>query len=281
MSAYQDYLNDLNNLLHDANNQFWTLAQKIVYINNARLRVVRDTGCYRVLQPGYISPSLEVFPFGGVTGVNLTNAGTGYSSSFAVTFTGGGGTGAAGTATATAGVIQYVTITNAGSGYTTAPTPVFTAGGGASAAGTVGIIPAGVFDVVNLNVYWGQSRRSLGYLPWSEFNAKYRYYVSNPGTPAVWSVYSANSVFLRPIANQVYQCEWDTVVAPPDIVDTSSTEVIPPIFRDPVGFYAAYKAKLKQQAWGEANEFMKQYNGQIMAAINSSYTRRTPNPYAP
>ncbi|HSZ58685.1 MAG TPA: glycosyl hydrolase family 28-related protein [Tepidisphaeraceae bacterium] len=77
---------------------------------------------------------------GGVTSVSITNGGSGYSSSFAVTFTGGGGSGAAGTATASGGVVTSVTITSAGSGYTSPPTANFSAGGGTGAAG-VGTLP--------------------------------------------------------------------------------------------------------------------------------------------
>lgn len=66
----------------------------------------------------------------------VTAGGTGYTASFAVTFTGGGGTGATGVATSTGGIVQSISITNGGSGYTSAPTPVFTAGGGTGATGT-------------------------------------------------------------------------------------------------------------------------------------------------
>ncbi len=82
-----------------------------------------------------------------VGNVVITNGGTGYSASFAVTFTGGGGASAAGTATAVGGVIVEVTITTPGTGYTSPPTPVFTAGGGASGAGTA-ILSALTLDAI-------------------------------------------------------------------------------------------------------------------------------------
>lgn len=72
-----------------------------------------------------------------VTACTITAGGTGYSDSFAVTFSGGGGSGAAGTATAVGGVIQSVDITWGGTGYTSVPTAVFTAGGGSSATASV------------------------------------------------------------------------------------------------------------------------------------------------
>lgn len=90
---------------------------------------------------GYFTwDGVVLVPNGGVASVTITNGGTGYSNSFAVTFTGGGGTGATGTATAKSGVIISVQITNPGSGYTSAPTAVFTAGGGSSGAGTGNVL---------------------------------------------------------------------------------------------------------------------------------------------
>ncbi len=83
----------------------------------------------------------------GVDGLTVTNSGSGYANSFAVTFTGGGGNGAAGIATAIGGAIVSVEITNPGLGYVSAPTPVFTAGGGTGATGTA-ILTAQRLDAI-------------------------------------------------------------------------------------------------------------------------------------
>lgn len=58
---------------------------------------------------------------GGVTGVNVTDGGAGYTEAPAVTFT-GDGTGATAVATVTDGVVTAITVTAPGTGYTTAPT---------------------------------------------------------------------------------------------------------------------------------------------------------------
>jgi len=68
------------------------------------------------------------FAAGAVTGVTITNAGSGYTSPPAVTFGGGGGSGAAATATISGGAVTGVTITNPGSGYTSAPVVAFSGG---------------------------------------------------------------------------------------------------------------------------------------------------------
>ncbi len=65
----------------------------------------------------------------------ITGGTTVYSAAPTVTITGGGGTGATATAVLTSGVVSGITITNAGSGFTTAPVIAFT-GGTVTTAGT-------------------------------------------------------------------------------------------------------------------------------------------------
>lgn len=277
MSDWNDYITDLRRLLHDSSDRFWTVQEKTDYINRGRSRVVRDTGCNRVLTTGYLSPGVEVFNFGGVTGVGAIVAGAGYSASFAVTFTGGGGTGATATATAVAGKITSVAITAQGSGYTSAPTPVFTAGGGTGASGTAGFLPSAAFDVVNTTIYWGSLRRPLGYRVWTIFNAAFRSIQNFQGPPAVFSVYNNRSVYVAPIPNQTYQVDFDCVQATTDFtVNDAATDPIPFPFHNPVSFYAAYLAQIKAQKFEVANYFKDEYGKQARSALNSTFTRRLP-----
>jgi hypothetical protein len=76
---------------------------------------------------------------GAVTGVTVTNGGTGYTSAPTVAFSGGSGANAAATATVSGGAVTAVTITDPGAGYLTAPAVGFSGGGGTSAAGTATI----------------------------------------------------------------------------------------------------------------------------------------------
>jgi hypothetical protein len=50
-------------LLHDANSQFYTDADLNDYVNEARLNVCRDTGCFRQLIPVTFTANQEVYPF--------------------------------------------------------------------------------------------------------------------------------------------------------------------------------------------------------------------------
>jgi CO/xanthine dehydrogenase Mo-binding subunit len=80
--------------------------------------------------------NIKVDP-GTITGINVTAAGSGYTSAPTVTLTGGGGTGAAATATVTNGAITAFTLTSAGSGYTSAPVLTLSGGGGTGGNGSV------------------------------------------------------------------------------------------------------------------------------------------------
>jgi|GEM_PF-6918000 len=86
------------------------------------------------------------FAGGGVTGVAITNPGSGYTSAPTVSFSGGGGTGAAGTATIVGGGVTAVIITNPGTGYTSAPTVNFSGGGGSGAAASANAVTVHASD---------------------------------------------------------------------------------------------------------------------------------------
>jgi hypothetical protein len=50
MATLSSYITEVQRLLHDANSVFWTTSELTDYINDARERVARDTGCLRTLQ---------------------------------------------------------------------------------------------------------------------------------------------------------------------------------------------------------------------------------------
>jgi hypothetical protein len=102
---------------------------------------------------GYTSAPLVIFDGGGgaspvaavtvaggqVTGISIQAAGgSGYTSAPTVALT-GDGTGATATATVSGGKISGFTVTNPGSGYTLPPTVVLNGGGGAGGGGVAGV----------------------------------------------------------------------------------------------------------------------------------------------
>lgn len=281
MSALSGYTTQVQRLLHDSRAQFWSTSELQDYINEARIRTVRDTGAYRVLQPLYLSTGVEKYNYGGVTGFSITAPGNGYTStpSVAIAAPAGGGVTATASATITNGTLTQIVINNQGTNYLTAPAVVITGGGGTGAAATAYPISQQTLDVINLTIYWGQSRIVCGRVAWSLFNSRARYYVNYLGTPGLMAVYSYNSMYVAKIPDQPYQAEIDTVIQPPLLLDDTTLEVIPPGFQDPVQYFSAYLAKIKEQSWGEAEKFMMLYDREILKAINSSFTVSAPNPY--
>lgn len=101
-----------------APNTYINVGDKVV--NNGRVFTATGSGL-----TNSVGPNVNA---GGIGAINLTNAGAGYVTPPAITFTGGGGSGAAAVATLTpqppngTGSIAEIRITNPGSGYTSAPT---------------------------------------------------------------------------------------------------------------------------------------------------------------
>ena len=158
--------------------------------------------------------------------------------------------------------------------------PVVSFDGAGTASAVSGILHQNTFDVVNLTIDWGNTRLVPSYLNWSKFNAQARYYINRTGRTQCWSTYSNNSVYIQPVPDQTYAVEWDTVMQPPPIVNNLTIEVIPFPFQDCVPFYAAYLAKYKDSDVPMQQKFLADYGEQIKAAIRSSFTRRSRNPYA-
>ena len=280
MSALSGYLTQVQRLLHDSSAQFWSTAELTDYINSARIRLVRDTGCYRRLQPITLSGGVEAYPFGGVTGFNVTNGGTGYATAPTVTVAAPSdpnGVQATATATITSGKVTSIQIVNPGTLYTAAPLVTFSPV--STTAATATFIHAQTIDAVNMSVFWGNSRVVLDYREWSQFNAWARAYQNYLGMPSVCSVYSYTSLYIGKIPDQAYICELDSVMQPPLLIDNTTIEVLPVVMVDPVQYFAAHLAKIKSQRWDEADKFFARYNQEVIKAINSSFTRRLKSAY--
>jgi hypothetical protein len=191
--------------------------------------------------------------------------------------------------------LSQATLTATGSGYTSAPSvglvggfPV--AGGSVSAtlgsAGgasiTVGIIPDDTLDILNITPIWGNQRIPMNYMPYTEFNAKMRTWMINPQQPRVWSRYgtSRGTAFVQPVPNQTYTTEFDTARLPTVLVDDATVDELSYPYTTPVAYYACWKAKVKQQAFAESQQFMDHYKSHIMMAQAAVQMRRIPNPYA-
>lgn len=207
MATLSSEILDTRRLLHDANSNYWSDTELTDYINAARLRVVADTGCNRVLQTHSLTANQETY--------------------------------------------------------------LLTA------------LPQGVntIDILNLSVLWGATRIVLNYMPFTEFNAKMRAWQTFLSRPAVWTRYGQGTIYVGPVPDQTYVAEFDTVCVPAALANPSDPETIVFPYSEPIPYYAAYKAKYKEQSYEEAQLFHDEYKAKVLTAIRSAVTRRIPSVY--
>lgn len=279
MASLSSYITDVRRLLHDASAQFWTDAQLTDNINAARERVVRDTGCLRTLQ-------LSATPISSTGVIAIV-----WTASLAVT---------AGQFIFSGPFIYHVTVSGTLDATSAPPYPSSTAvvppaAPFANGSATLqydspceviayAALPQGVstIDVLNLTLFWGNSRIPLRYMAWTEFNAKLRYQQNYVGRPVAFSIYGQGEIYVGPVPDQSYPIELDTVILPAALLTStpSALDVIVDPFTQPVSFYAAYLAQYYQQAYAEADVFKQEYQRQAQSALNTTVTRRLASPYS-
>ena len=302
MATLSSYITQVRRLLHDANGNFYTDSQLTDYINSARERVVRDTGALRevvVTQvPCQVAPGATI---GGIT-PSYPSAWVADTAVSANTFM-------------FSNIYIYQYITGGVSGSTPPPYPQSNTGNAnnyppstAFADGTATIQYVGncenisyaaltqlmgssplspssgatVLDVININLYWGNTRVPMDYLAWSDFNARLRFWQNYIGRPLAFSIYGQGQVYVGPVPDQIYQMEIDCVVLPlplsinaPTVVDTINDP-----YTSPVQFYAAYLAKYYEQSYGESEIYKQEYVKHTGSVLNSVFTRRIPSVYS-
>jgi len=277
MATLSSYITEVQRLLHDANSVFWSTSELTDYINDARERVARDTGCLRTLQiTATPISSTGVAATLWTAGATVTAGQFVFSSIFIYEVT-------------VSGVLGATAPAYPSSGYTFPPSTPFTDGTATlQYSGPAEIIPYATIstgttlDILNVNIYWGNSRIPLRYLPWSNFNAQLRYWQNYVGRPVCFSVYGQNTIYIGPVPDQAYVVEIDSTILPTalSLNTPSANDQIQDPYTTPVAFYAAYKAKYKEQSYGEAEIYKQEYAKQIQAVLNSVYTRRIPDPYS-
>ena len=277
MATLNSYITEVQRLLHDANAVFWSTSELTNYINDARERVARDTGCLRTLQ-------ISQTPISS-TGVGATQWAEGlavnagefvFNNIFIYQVTGSGVLGTS--------APPYPSGANV-----FPPSTPFTDGTATlQYSGPAEIIPFSTLstgqtlDILNITLYWGNSRIPLRYLPWSNFNAQLRYWQNYVGRPVCFSVYGQSQIYISPVPDQSYVIEIDTTILPTPLTqdNANATHPINDPYTTPVAFYAAYKAKYKEQSYGEAEIYKQEYMKHVNAVQNSVFTRRIPDPYS-
>lgn len=273
----QGYITEVRRLLHDANGNFYSDSQLTDYINSARQRVVRDTGCLRSLQVTQVPCT----PVSGGKNPYFWTANTAValndyivSNIFIYKVTVAGTTGSTAPPYPTNGVAYP-------------PTTAFTNGtatlqyAGPSEVVNYSCLPNGTrtLDVLNINLYWGNTRIPLQYKSWTDFNATLRYWQNYIGRPVAFSIFGQGQIYISPVPDQVYPVELDTVIMPVDMTVLTQTDEIQDPYGSPVKFYAAYLAKYYEQSFGESEIYKQEYIKQVQSVLVSTFTRRMPDPY--
>ena len=276
----QGYLTQVRYLLHDAQANFYTNDQLTGYINSARERVVRDTGCLRTVQVSQ-TPAPPVAgganPVIWASGLAVTAGQYVFSNVYIYQIVTGGTLGTA--------VPPYPSAT-----YVYPPSGTLTLSDSSVTYQYVGpcevinyaALPSGLLtlDVLNINLYWGNSRIPLRYLPWTDFNAQLRYWQNNVQRPICFSIYGQSQIYVGPVPDQAYVIDLDTVILPTTMVNLADTDTINDPYDTVIQFYAAHLAKYYEQSFGEAEIYLQQYKQKTQSVLVSVFTRRIPTPYS-
>ena len=283
-TTLSQYITQVQYLLHDATGVFYTQTQLTSYINQARERVVRDTGALRTIQTLTVPAS----PSAGGQAPVLWTANTAVtvgqqlvSNIYTYIVTTAGTTGST--------APPYPGSSNSNySGNVYPPSTPFLDGtayiqyvGNAEQINYV-TLPSGVqtLDVLNINLYWGNTRVPLRYLPWTQFNAELRFWQNYIGRPICFTQYGQGSIIIAPVPDNIYTVDIDTVILPTALTNPSDIDNINDPYNTPVPFYAAYLAKYYEQSFGEAEIYKQEYNKHVQAVLVAISTRRMPTPYS-
>jgi len=277
MATLSSYITEVRRLLHDANGNFYTDTQLTDYINEARARVVRDTGCLRTIQvtqtPAPVSSGASnPYAWAASTPVALNDYVFSNIYIYQVT---------------TAGILGTTAPPYPQGNSALPPSTPFLNGTaylqyvGNAENISYAALPQGIntLDVININLYWGNSRIPLRYMPWTQFNAQLRYWQNYIGRPIAFSIYGQGQIYVSPVPDQVYPIEIDTVLLPtPLYTGTTADNIVAP-YTTPVKFYAAYLAKYYEQSYGESEIYKQEYLKHIQSVLATTFTRRIPDPY--
>jgi len=291
-----DYVNDVQELLHDSTASVWPLTRVISRINEARLDAARDMHCIRINVTGVqLIPNVEIYPLNGaVAGATITNAGSNYGAGASVPITFGappaGGTQALATGVLTSGSLTAINMTQWGAGYTSIPT-ITVGGSGSGAAATAVVLfqtnplstqVGNPITTTKISFIWNGERRQMKYLNFTLFDAYARMWVHNfNAPPGVWSEHQQQRlVYIQPPPDQQYQSEWDIVFMPSPLVAMSDvdTQINDPWARA-VQFRAAENLLMKLRNMGQVRDMGQRYEAFVPHVIQTTGGIRIPNVY--
>jgi hypothetical protein len=309
----QDYINDVQELVHDTSQSIWPVSRIISRINQARLYTSMDMKCVRQLVTNVqLMTGVELYdigiqntnpgtpgtlPFnstlqyrGTVSGCSVLTAGSNYGlgATVPITFSAppAGGTQAQGFGVldgdtlGNGGSLTGVTMTTWGQGYQFPATA--TVSGGGSGATVQPVTMIGVLYPISITYLFNGIRTTLRYIPFTLFQAYARILgVQFLSTPGVWTyVPEINLIYIQPQPNQNYISEWDCVFQAQPLVNTTDydSQIVGPWDRAPQ-YMAAAQLLLKTRSYGEAGFMWDMYERTIPKIVTAMGDVRIPNVY--
>ena len=305
MPTLQDYINQVQFLVHDQTNADFSVTELTNAINNARTSVALDFHCVRSV---YLSPPAnapnstiyrpvsmirgqEVYQLlgsnsqnGQLVGANVLAGGNNYSPATTVTFAAppANGVQATGIAAITGGVITGINMTQWGSGYAPGSSPAVTiVDGGGTGASAVATMFNNVYNVMSISYIWGNQRYMLRYRAFTLFQAYLRSQLFFQSRALIWTIHQeAGLVLIQPPPDQPYTAEWDVLSTPMPLVNTTDvdTQIILP-WSDAVQYYAAMLCLTKLQNFEQAEYMQQKYDKRVPKIVVGAGGIRIPNPY--
>lgn len=284
----QDYVNDVQELIHDAIGVSWPVARVISRINDARRVTSMDMKCVRSLVTGVqLLQNQEIYNLNGaVAGANVTSGGSNYGAGLTVpvTFTSApaGGVTALGFGNLSGGVLTSITLTQWGQGYTAAP--AVTVGGIGTGAGATAVTLINLLYPITITYIFNGIRTTLRYIEFPLFQAYARILgIQFASTPGAWTVMpQAQQIYIQPPPNQLYLSEWDCTFFTSPLVNLTDfdSQIQDPWTLAPQ-FAAAAFLLMKDQDAGRARVgFMqRQYDAMVPKIVTGIGDVRIPNIY--
>ncbi|HEX8838780.1 MAG TPA: hypothetical protein VF748_17690 [Candidatus Acidoferrum sp.] len=299
----QDYINDVQEILHDSTASSWPTARVISRINEARIDTARDCHCIRQNVTGIqLLEGQEIYNLqGAVAGCNVLSGGSNFNGpTTPVVFSPPPqgppgspivGVQAAGFANVTNGVITSVTMTQWGQGYTAACTATAPFGGSGALLQPVNLFTSNPLSTVignplaitKISFIWNNERRTLKHFPFRLFDAYARMWTVNTfiAPPGVWTnMLQSNTlgigqtggqIWIQPPPDQLYISEWDIVFqgnAPLVATTDVDTQLVDPWARA-VQFRASELLLMKHRNWGEVNALAARYDSHVPRIITT------------
>lgn len=203
--------------------------------------------------PGSVqATAVPVISGGVITGINMTQWGTGYQPALP-------------SSSPSATQPPAITISD-------------TTGTGAAATATMF---NNVFNVLQISYLWGNQRYTLlwrGSLLFQAYMRSQKFFTQRG---MVWTInQQVGYVQIQPPPDQSYVTEWDVLCLPIPLLNPGDAETqIARQYADAVQFYAAYLCLLKLQNFEQADKMLKYYSARVPKIIIGTGGIRIPNPY--